>query len=417
MTDQMTKIDGKGWLIVAACFTSLSFVLCPYYAGSVVVPEWIKEFGWQRAQIGLLFSAAALGAAIISPLVGWLVDRMEARFTMAIGAGMTGLGMLAISRARSFEELLFWFLVQGMGTPFAGYIPAQYVISNWFTAKRGLALGIAMSGEQVGGMAMALLASYVILIRGWREVYVTLAVPMLLVVIPFALLVIRNRPPSIGSRGIVDERPSLDGFELKEALKTKSFWLIALAVFCGGFISCTVLVHFVVFLIGLGYGAHVAALSLSVMVAFAAVGQPIMGFVGDRSSGRMALVVTYVTTAASLLLILGVGHSSLLLAVFVALYGVMLSANITLFPMVIADSLGFKRFGSISGLMWVLYTAGASVGPPVAGEIFDLTHSYSLALELCVFLSTLSAFAIWSAAPYTRAVTDAMEMKMAMSHV
>src|SRR5581483_10344695 len=95
----------------------------------------------------------------------------------------------------------------------ATVLPASLVLANWFDARRGLAMGIAISGTTVGGMVMTLVASSVILKLGWRMAYAGLGVPMIVVVIPLVALSVRSRPPgTVNTSGMKwSEQTSLRG--------------------------------------------------------------------------------------------------------------------------------------------------------------------------------------------------------------
>jgi len=396
---QVTKQERKGWLIVAAHFVTLFFVLGGGYdAGTIFVPPLLEHFGWSRAQVGLLFTGLGVASTVSAPLAGWLLDRIEARTVLAVGAALAGAGFVVASRANEFAPMLTAFVMVGSGLGASTYVPAGMVVSNWFGARRGMALGIAMAGEPVGGMVMTLVAGYVISTGGWRVGYLTLAIPMLVIVVPLVLAIVQTRP-SAATVTVAEATEALLGLEVSEALRTRSFWLIALAEVCGAFYVTAVFVHLAAYLIGIGYNAASAALAVSLVLGLGALGQPLMGIVADRTSGRTTLVFTYGVTALSLITVLGARHGAFLV-LFILLFGLMLTAPVALLPMVMADSLGVKRFGSLAGIMGFFWMVGGSFGPLAAGQIFDVTNSYSLAFELCAVISALGAVAALFCVPF-----------------
>jgi MFS family permease len=291
------------------------------------------------------------------------------------------------------------YLILGVGISAGTVLPGSLVLANWFTERRGLAMGIALSGSTVGGSVKTLVAGHVFQVAGWRTAYLMLGLPMILVVVPLVALVVRSRPPGTVKMTVAQSAELLEGFETGEALRTRSFWMIVLANFCFAVTATGSLIHMAAYLEGIGYRTAAAALVISVIFAFAALGKVVMGFVADRLSARIALVICFVTQAAGLAIVFGAARIGLLL-IFVPIYGMAIAAPLMLLPLVTAESLGIKRYGSLSGLAGLAQTFGAMVGPIVAGHIFDVTRSYTTAFDLCIALMVAGALISYCCRPY-----------------
>jgi MFS family permease len=175
----MTRQGRHGWLIVASLFvTMLAIVGSGYATVPVFVPVLLKEFGWSRATVSLLPSVAALTWGILVFPVGWLLDRVEARMVMLMGAAAAGIGFILASRADSFVPMFIAYMMIGVAIAAATITPAAFVVANWFGARRGLAMGVALGGTTTGGMLMTLTAGYVIAHWGWRVAYLVFAAPV-----------------------------------------------------------------------------------------------------------------------------------------------------------------------------------------------------------------------------------------------
>lgn len=192
----------------------------------------------------------------------------------------------------------------------------------------------------------------------------------------------------------------LEGFETGEALHTRSFWMIVLANFCFAITATGSLIHLAAYLEGIGYKTSAAALVVSLIFAFAALGKVLMGYIADRLTARVALVLCFLTQAAGLSLVFGAARVGMIL-VFVPIYGMMIAAPLMLLPLLIAESLGIKRYGFLSGLAGLAQTFGAMLGPIVAGRIFDVTRSYAVAFELCITVMIIAAAISYSCRSYT----------------
>ncbi len=396
----MTIRERQGWNIAASLFVTLFLVFgSGYNTGTLFFPQLVRHFGWSHARTAWLTSALALSAGFCAPLVGWLLDRIEARIVMASGAALAGGAFLLASVSHSFTPMLFAYLVLGVGIGAATLLPSAMVIANWFGERRGAAMGITFAGTALGGAAMIAAGNFVIQhFGGWRAGYVALALPMLVIVIPLIFIMVRTRPPEARHLSVQASADALPGFELAEALRTRSFWMITAAQFLYSCVAAASGLHLVTYLIGLGYSATFGAGMASLALLLAAGGKLVMGTVSDRVSARVALAVNFSIQGVAMLLALGLA-SRAMVPVFMLLYGLTLGAPLVLLPLLTADSMGLKRFGSIGGIAGVFNTIGAAVGPVLAGRIFDVSGSYALAFEIFAAMCVLGALATRSCRP------------------
>lgn len=401
----MTSRERQGWLIAGCLFLSL-FLLwgSGYNTAGLFIAPLLKQFGWGRTQVSMLFAVLALASGVSSPLAGRLLERVEARTVIVTGAILSGVGLVAASRADSFAPMLAAYATLGLGLGFSTFVPTALVISNWFGERRGIALGIVMGGQSLGGMVMAPLVSYAIAHEGWRVGELVLAAPMFVVVTPLVLALVRSRPPEDSAEDLAKAPANaattpatshgrnlftdVPGLEVAEALRTRSFWMIVLAQFLFPLAGVGAFVHMVAYLSGIGYGDAAAALSLSLVLLFATIGQPLMGVVADRIGGRRALALAFGLLALSQVLLLAAGQTAML-GMFVLVFGLIVAGPIVLSPLVVAESLGVKRYGSLMGLVGFPFTLGLAIGPLVAGAIYDLTASYARAFELCAVIASV----------------------------
>lgn len=399
----MTKRERQGWIIVASLFVTLLVIFgSGYNTGSVFVPPLMKYFGWSRTRVSWLQSLLAVSAGFSGPLIGWLLDRIEARIVMIGGALVAGCAWILASQADSFGVLLIAYLMMGVGLSAATLLPAALVIANWFGAKRGIAMGMAFAGTSFGGAVMAIVGSRAIAWGGsWRAGYMTLAIPMLVVAVPLVLLVVKTRPDEAAGEtiSVAARADALPGFELAEAAATRSFWMLCAGQFLYATLAAGVGLHFVPYMIGKGYKETFAAGLLSVVFLFTTMGKLGMGLAADRVSARIALTTNFIGAALGMILIF-YARDPVVVYPFIAIFGLTLGAPLVLFPLLTADCLGLKRFGAIAGVAGTFNTLGAFVGPMMLGKIFDVTGSYSAAFEICFVLSILGAAATLACLPY-----------------
>jgi len=389
----------KSWVIVAVLFATMFFIWGPVNASSVFFLPVVRHFKWSRAFFSLLVATAPLAAGFSSPVIGSLMDRCGERKIMIAGATMAGLSFLALSQADSAWAFFAIFIILGIGITASTIIPAALVITNWFAEQRGVVLGIAFAGIPLGGTAMAIVANQVVNYGGFRAGYIATAIPILFLVVP---LVVKFMPTSteIHKRkaGQVAAEQSLFGLELSEALRSRSFWMIAIAEVLFAAAGVGLRVHLVPFLTGLGYSPTLAAEVLSATFVFSAIGTFAIGRVVDKLGGRTTLGLVFVGAAAGIATLLAASHF-IAVAGFIFIFGLAGDTPAAIFPVVVTESLGAKRLGGLLGLLALCRTVGFAFGPVIAGRIFDQSGSYTGALLVFIALEVVSMLVIRATLP------------------
>ena len=388
----MTRRELHGWLVVASLFISLFLVFgASVESFGIFVPYLLHHFGWSRTALSLAFTATASAAGFSGLFAGWLLDRIEPAIVLSVSAALAGLAFIGASQANSYPVFILCYLVLGIGVGGCTMMPCSVVVANWFAERqRGLAMGITMMGTSFGGMILVPVVDRAIRAGGWRFGYEVVAAPIFLILLPLLIFVVRGKPRAETQHGGAQAAAPVEGLELSEALKTRSFWLIAIAYFIYAFVAGAMVVHVIVNLIGLGYKPTTAALTMSAIFLCASLGKIAFGVLADRVGSRTALLIDFVIEALGIALVLG-AQSPALLVLFAVLFGLTFEAQLALCPLVTAESLGLKRYGSISGILFFFVTSGASIGPLVTGRIFDVTHSYQDAFLLFIVLLIVAA--------------------------
>jgi MFS family permease len=395
----MTRLERHGWVIVGVLSIALFLLMGTAYDifGIFLVPLQ-EHFGWNSAQSSLPFTAMGLLYAASMPAAGWLLDRFDARFVMAAGTGVCGVGFLCASVSNSYASIMAAYILIGIGIGVAGYVPITVVITNWFQERRGLAMGIALSGEFLGIMVMAPVLTRTISTWSWRAGYLTIAVLMLVLLLPLALALVRTRPGEAHTleHGHIST-DDLPGMEVKEALRSRSFWMVAIAQICWGCAITGLFMHLPAYMDGLGYRPGAAALAMSVYAALGIVGQPLAGGITDRLGARTSLIVTFSLLAAGSMCLAWAQHVG-----FLSMYvgtGLIANSPVLMTSMLVADSLGRKRYGSLQGLLGSAAQFGAAFGPELSGLMFDATNSYVRAFQLLALLQAVGAIAAFACIP------------------
>jgi MFS family permease len=397
----MTPQERRGWFMVVSLFVVLLLVFGGgYNTVPVFLPALLRAFpSWSHQRVSILASVLAASAGLSVVPVGWLIDRVEARIVMIAGALAVGAAFLIASQANALAPLIGAYLLVGFGIAAGTVLPASLVIANWFTARRGIAMGLANSGSTTGGMVMTLAAGFFIRHWGWRVAYLLIGLPMIAVAAPLVAIAVRSRPPGSIKRPVAQATETLPGYEVRAALGTRSFWMIVIANFCFAFAATGTAIHMVAHLEHVGYSAADAAFAMSLIFGFAAIGKVLMGLIADRVTARRALALDFAIQAGGIALVFAV-QNAIVAPIFVLVYGLTVAAPLMLLPLLTAESLGLKRFGFIAGLAGLAQAFGAAVGPLVSGRIFDVTNSYASAFELFVAIAILGAVVALGCKPY-----------------
>ncbi len=389
----------RAWLVVTALFFTLFFLFgSGYNTAGVFFTPVIRTFGWSRARVSTLQTALAIAAGVSVPFIGCILYRIEARMVMAAGAVIAGAGFVVASVAHSYAAMIAAYLLIGLGIGAATLLPCSMVIANWFGARRGVAMGLVMAGTSAGGMVMTLVSDRTIRLMGWRLGYLVLAAPVFVVVVPMVLVFVRTRPQRGQGSTTAQAAAALPGMEVGAALTSRSFWMLAAATLCFAVAVSGTNLHSVPYLIGIGYAPARAAFALSLLLALGGMGKLAIGWIADRIGARPALAASLLGMAVRISLLAGARYHLPLIG-FVMIYGFTFGALLALLPLVMAESMGLKRFGSLYGLIGIFHTVGAAIGPVTAARVFDLRGSYSYAFETFVVLLILGSVAALGCAP------------------
>ncbi|HZY59673.1 MAG TPA: MFS transporter [Candidatus Binataceae bacterium] len=417
--------ETRQWLVVAILLLCMIIVAGPTYSVyAVFFTPLLKEFHFTRTQLSTLSGALFLSLGLSAPVIGWLLDRGDAKLVATAGTSLCVAGFVLAGRAHSLGALLIAHLFMGVGVAAGVNFTTPYVVANWFGARRGTALGVAFVGLALGPMSMTILAKRLLSAFGWRDGYFLLAIPMLAIALPLQLVFIRSRPPW----GVDDTAPGVPessgapegsppppspGLEVGEALAARSFWLIAFTNFFFGFATTSLSVHVIPYLISIGYKPGSAALAMGITFGFAAVGNVFFGWLGDKVRSRFALSASLFGIALAVLLLLG-ATAIPALAVFIVIYGIAHQGPVFGVPLTVAESLGLRRFGSLSGLIGFVSTLAGSLGPVAAGRLFDATGSYRAPFTMFLVSLIIATILPLGCVPLAQAATG--EPRLAAAH-
>jgi MFS family permease len=370
--------NNKAALIVTGLFIVMAVTIASSFdtLGVFLLPL-SKQFGWSRTQVSLIATALQLSSAAAMPLVGLIIDRVDARRVMFCGVIALGLALLAASRANSLAQMLAVYAGIGIANAASSVVPGALIISRWFDTRRGAAMGIVFSGFAVGEMLGNVTAGNVVPRYGWRAGYIVLAIVTLAVLVPVVLFMIHSRPEKSVEQA---PRPERAAEAPSGRLSVMPFLMIAGAYFIYAVAMSVPIVHVVPYLIGLGYRPVVASTLWGITLGASFFGRSLAGVLVDWIGARVAMVMSFAAIALTIVLLLYAAHLWVL-AGFMAGLALLGFGPPIITPVLQGQVLGLERFGLLNGIINSAGSVGFAVGPLLAGRAFDLTGSYTMSLE------------------------------------
>jgi MFS family permease len=392
-----------GWWVVLAAFLNLFFAAgIVFYGLPVFYASLVDTLHFTRSQVpqGLF-----LGFLIVAPAFGFmgaLIDRIGARQVIRVGIPLVGLPLVLMGCMAHLWEYYVLCVVEVVGYVLAGPISNQVLVSNWFRAKRGRAMGYAYLGFGLAVVAAPVLAAYLIAWMGWRRAFAITGVMILLVLFPVGQWLTRSTPGELGlfPDGVeptVGPREAGQAFsvQLSAAVRTANFWLIlAGSTLTIGAIG-TVIQQFVLFLRDDGY-TTIQASHVSSGLGFAGLaGRVVVGYLADRYNKKNVMALFYLLLAVAIPLLFLARHA-VALWVFAMVFGFAMGADYLLIPLVTAECFGLGALGKLLSLIIMADSLAQFLGPVLAGKIFEATRSYDLAWSIATTAGVLGAALIYA---------------------
>jgi MFS family permease len=406
-----------GWIIIAVTFVTMAIGVNARTAFSLFFPPIIDEFGWERGITAGAFSFGFVVSAVVSPLIGRLMDRLGPRSVMELGVALMAGGLLlAPLTTQPWHLYLTIGVLVGAGSICLGYSGQSLFLPNWFIRRRGLAIGLAFAGVGIGSVTLLPWAQWMIDHSGWRTACTAIGLLVLVVLAPINLL-LRKQPEDLGLRpdgdaaasaasikpvsNIVDTDWASIDWTLRRALRTARFWWLAIGYAGGLYIWYAVQVHQTKYLLDIGFSPAVAVWSLGAVSTLGIPGQIFLGHVSDRIGREWVWAIGCAGFAICFAALMALSHLHSLALIYVMVFaqGALGYGLTSVLGAIVVEIFQGKHYGSIFGTIQVAALAGGAVGPWVTGVLHDITGNYSLAFLIAIGMSALSALAIWRASP------------------
>ncbi len=396
----------RGRTILATTFVTLVVIYGVWYSYSVFLVALVREFHWSRSLISGAFSLFVLVHGALGPVVGWMARRVGPRRLFLWGALIMGTGLMLTAETTAWWHLYLAFSgLTAIGISLAGWVPAVVLIQGWFPNRFATAMGIASAGIGVGILGLIPLAQLLIDRCGWQWAFRVEALLTVAWLLPATLWLIQDPPHLVGLTSTAEEPRATRSvhayWTLQTAVRTWRFWGVAGVYFTGNFATQMLMVHQVAYLADHGVATMLAA-TVGGTVGLVSIGGKVgWGVLSDRAGRELACTLAFGCVAASIgvLVLAGRYPASWIPFAYAVLIGLGYSVLSPVFPAVASDLFGGPGFSTIYGTLYAVICLGLAAGAWSAGEIFDLTASYALALWIALAMALLAPALVWAVAP------------------
>lgn len=399
-----------GWVIVAVGVLALivsnglsingipifyKFVQGDLVNSGAIQPDKIQSVYGIAPALTLLLSG------FFSPIAGYLLQHFNSRKMMIIGCFILGSGLLIYSQTTSATFVYTAHILLGTSLGFVGVLVTTVLVSNWFTKKRGTALGIVLTGTSFGGVFIPMISTPLIEAYGWRWAMILVSLIIWIFLLPAIIFLVRNRPSEMGLlpdgetqslENIEDAtKNELNGFTLTESLKIPMFWVLSL---------CAALIFYAIFVVSqqlnlylqspkVGFTPAQASFVQSLLFFFSIFGKLFFGFLSDKFAANRVMLISATMMFLSTLAFLNFNEKTVY--PFAILFGLTYGGTFVLLQLLVADYFGLKEYGKILGSLIVIETIGGALGTIVTGRIADANGGdFTVAFYALIIVSGLA---------------------------
>ena len=366
----------------------------------------LSEFGWSRGAMKFRDLITLLLAGLMAPFVGILIDRLGPKRLVLVGCALLAVLYVAYANIQSITHVYLIHVGFAAILVAAGLNVAVIMVSQWFVAKRGTAIGIALVGTSLSGVFMPQIALALIGTHGWRESFLWLAIiPVAMLVL--VMLVVRApradgpQPWGLGEAGsaggdaqqVASTAQSDIGYT--EALRTRTFWVLAVVAMCTFYSIMSVSANLFLHMRDMGFSLQDAGNALSVMFGLGMVGKFLFGFLADYFRPKTVFLVNLAIMAAGAVLLATVNPAVIWYALI--LFGLGWGGLYTMIQLLAVNAFGLSAAGKILGTVTMCDAATAGLGIWVTALIYDRFQSYQPAfviMAVLVFIALASALLV-----------------------
>ena len=372
-----------------------------FYATRVLSLDVIGELGWSRTLWSSGMPVMLAVSSFSQALVGTACARFGVRPVLAFSLVCLAATFVTLSFMQELWHFYLGLALLALGNAGIGDVVIGSVIARWFDRGRGIALGVALSGSNLGGVIFTHAIARLSETFSWRQAALGVGLAGVAAIAPVALLLVREPGAQEGREG----RPDPTGSEAEApgemrvgtVLRQPAYWILFGVLFVYAFAQLGMADHLILYLTDLGYTRVEAAAGLEFAVGAGVLAKLGAGTLAVRLTPQRAFLANTLLLALALAILPLVGRAYLL-PLFGLLFGVSIAARDVLLPLVVARLFGVRRFAQLYGILQVAFFPGGGLGPLLLAAARDGLGSYVPAFAAAAGL-TLAAVVALAALP------------------
>lgn len=384
---------GLPWLIIIPGCIIAALTFGPRSAMGFFQLPMLADTGWDRTTFGLAMAIQNLFWGLGTPVFGAIADKFGTWRVLALSGVIYAGGLLLMANAESETALHIGGGVMvglGIASGSFGIVLAAFA-RNVAPEKRSLAFGIGTAAGSAGMFIFAPLSQGLINAYGWYDSLVIMSFMMLAIPVLAIPLVGNSRSGSVAQ---TDIEQSI-GQALREALGHQSYLLLVSGFFVCGFQVAFITAHFPAYVADIGIEARYAVIALALIGFFNIIGSLASGFIGQRYSKPMFLVLIYLGRSILVTAFLLLPQTPLTVIVFAIIMGLLWLSTVPPTNALVALMFGTRHLGMLGGVVFLSHQIGSFLGVWLGGYLYDLFGSYDPVWWLGVLLGLFAAVVHW----------------------
>lgn len=411
MAEEKQKVFWRGWAMVGLAFI-LSIVPQGFgiYHFSMIRGSLVDALGVSSAEVGFAYSWFALSLAIMGLFIGSILNKVGVRWSVRISAVIYSIGFLVVAFATNLPTVFVGYILLGAGNAFAGVLIVTGIPSNWIVKRRGIANGIIWGATFFASLICTNFVAFFVTNYNYQVALVGLAILSFIVIMAVSFFIVwRPQDEGLLPDGLTEKEASekleeagsakVVGLTRSQAMKTRTFWVMFIAIFLIGIGEMGPFQNLVMFTRSMDFDIALGAAIMSTIGFVSLFAKLGCGYLIDKLGARVAYLICEVLAGGGLVLMMFITPESSITFVWVSviLFGFGESAAIVCFTSACGKFMGVKNYAQIFGVIFLAKALGDAVGSPLIAAVSEGTLGWPGAFGIAAACCLISAFVFFLA--------------------
>lgn len=405
------KVFWRGWAMVGLAFI-LSIVPQGFgiYHFSMIRGSLVDALGATSAEVGFAYSWFALSLAIMGLFIGSILNKIGVRWSVRISAVIYSIGFIVVAFATNLPMVFVGYILLGAGNAFAGVLIVTGIPSNWIVKRRGIANGVIWGATFFASLICTNFVAFFVTNYNYQVALIGLAILSFVIIMAVSFFIVwRPQDEGLLPDGLTPEQASekleeagsakVVGLTRGQAMKTRTFWVMFVAIFLIGVGEMGPFQNLVMFTRSMDFDIALGAAIMSTIGFVSLFAKLGCGWLIDKFGARIAYLTCEILAGAGLVLMMFITPESSLTFVWVSviLFGFGESAAIVCFTAACGQFMGVKNYAQIFGVIFLAKALGDAVGSPLIAAIAEgamgWPGAFGIAAACCIISAIIFLFA------------------------